>query len=262
MKHLGMAFVWLWLASLWIFCLVGGYIWIRSATNSTLPLSQLIRLALVQSWNDQRGTNSLTLQSNPLLDESTLAAGDSRAAIITNFLDRYHSILTPHEEYGIFFVALADKYDIDFRLIPAIAMQESGLCKAIPEDSFNCLGLGVHKRGTWKFTSYQENFDAAADILKRNYINQGLTTPELIMTKYTPSSNGSWASSVNQWMAEMRYDDRQLGRELKTDASLLEFVSPEAATQATTASSSARKVVPLEKTLDEATGSADQVLSQ
>lgn len=29
-------------------------------------------------------------------------------------------------------VAIADKYNIDFRLLPAIAMQESNLCKSDP----------------------------------------------------------------------------------------------------------------------------------
>lgn len=69
-----------------------------------------------------------------------------------------------------------------------------------------------------------------AKILKRDYIERGLTTPEQIMRKYTPSSNGSWASSVNQWMAEMRYNDRVLGRVLKEDASVLEFATPSAST--------------------------------
>ena len=55
------------------------------------------------------------------------------------------------------------------------------------------------------------------------YIDQGLTTVELIESKYTPSSNGSWAQSVKQWMAEIRYNDRQLGRENENNASVVEF---------------------------------------
>jgi hypothetical protein len=47
------------------------------------------------------------------------------------------------------------------------------------------------------------------------------------MKKYTPSSDGSWANSVNQWMAEMRYNDRELGRTLKEDANVLEFAMGE-----------------------------------
>jgi hypothetical protein len=149
---------------------------------------------------------------------------DSRPAIVANFLERHNSPMEPHDEYGQKLVAIADKYNIDFRLLPAIAMQESNLCKAIPPGSYNCLGFGVHSRGTLGFDSYEAGFERAGREIKANYIDIGLTTPEEIMRKYTPSSNGSWAASVNQWMAEMRYDDRQLGRELKTDANVLEFV--------------------------------------
>lgn len=149
---------------------------------------------------------------------------DARAQIVTNFLARYNAPLKPHEEYGKLFVEIADEQGMDFRLLPAIAMQESNLCKVTPPGSFNCLGLGVHSRGTWEFESYEENFRAAANVLKNNYIDKGLVTPEQIMRKYTPSSNGSWAASVNQWMAEMRYDDRGAGRAAKQDADLLEFV--------------------------------------
>lgn len=149
---------------------------------------------------------------------------DARAQLVSNFLERHGSPLQPYDYWGKTLVEIADKYTIDFRLLPAIAMQESNLCKVIPEGSHNCLGLGIHARGTWGFERYEDNFDAAARILKRNYIDQGLVTPEQIMRKYTPSSNGSWAASVNQWMAEMRFDDRSLGRTKKGDADLLEFV--------------------------------------
>lgn len=155
------------------------------------------------------------------------ATGDARVPLVHNFLKRHNSpILAEDPEFAQFLVELADSHSMDFRLLPAIAMQESNLCKVIPEGSHNCLGLGVHARGTWGFETYRENFEAAAKILKKNYIDIGLTTTELIEKKYNPTSanrDGSWASSVNQWMAEMRYDDRALGRELKTDANLLEF---------------------------------------
>lgn len=155
---------------------------------------------------------------------------DSRATLVANFLERYKSPLQPYDEYGEKLVAIADKNNIDFRLLPAIAMQESNLCKVIPPGSYNCLGFGVHSRGTLGFENYEAGFERAARELKANYIDRGLTTPEEIMRKYTPSSNGSWAASVNQWMAEMRYDDRRMGQELKTDANVLEFVATESAT--------------------------------
>jgi hypothetical protein len=156
--------------------------------------------------------------------ETSLATDDARPQIVANFLTRYKSPLEPADQYGRLLVQIADKYGIDFRLLPAIAMQESGLCKNIPEGSHNCLGFGIHKRGTLGFESYEAAFERAGREIKQNYIDQGRTTPEQIMAKYTPSSNGSWANSVNQWMAEMRYDDRQLGRDLKQPgANVMEF---------------------------------------
>lgn len=148
---------------------------------------------------------------------------DARAELVAEFLARHDSPLVPHEYFGQVFVDLADKNGFDFRLLPAIAMQESNLCKRIPPGSYNCLGFGIHERGTLTFPSYESNFERAARELKANYIDIGLTTPEQIMRKYTPSSEGSWANSVNQWMAEMKYNDRQQGRDLKTNASVFEY---------------------------------------
>ena len=155
--------------------------------------------------------------------ETTAVVSDARAQVVSNFLRRHNSPLDP-DEYGPKLVAIADKYGVDYRLLPAIAMQESNLCKVIPPGSYNCLGFGIHERGTLEFESYEANFDRAARELKKYYINQGRTTPEEIMRKYTPSSNGSWANSVNQWIHEMTFDDRQKGRETEGDANLLEFV--------------------------------------
>jgi hypothetical protein len=158
--------------------------------------------------------------------ETVLETEDARAAIVANFLERHDSPLQPADHYGAVFVDIADRHGFDFRLLPAIAMQESNLCKRIPEGSFNCLGFGIHERGTLGFPNFEANFERAGRELKLYYIDKGLTTPYEIMRKYTPGSDGSWAESVNQWMAEMRYNDRQLGRELKTDGSVLEFAQP------------------------------------
>lgn len=156
--------------------------------------------------------------------QTVIESADARPIIVARFLERYRSPLKPYDHFGQIFVQLADRYKIDFRLLPAIAMQESSLCKVIPEGSYNCLGFGIHSRGTLTFESFEANFDRAARELKANYIDLGLTTPEKIMSKYTPSSNGSWADSVNQWMREMEYNDRELGRDLDTTENVLEYV--------------------------------------
>jgi hypothetical protein len=203
--------VWLFLSAILILTIVG----------TTTIWEQPLLLAEEKAHPTVAGvTSNLDLSST---SETT----DGRAEIVAKFLERYNSPLTPYDHFGRVFVEIADRYAFDFRLLPAIAMQESNLCKVTPPETYNCLGFGIHKRGTLAFPNYEANFERAGKELKANYIDRGLTTPEQIMTKYTPSSNGSWADSVNQWMAEMRYDDRQAGRTKKTDASVLEFVKTE-----------------------------------
>ena len=138
---------------------------------------------------------------------TTIEEGDARPILIAQFLEKNASPLQPYDYWGVVLTQIADKYQMDFRLLPAIAMQESNLCKKIPEGSFNCLGLGIHARGTWEFPSFESNFDKAAEVLRKNYINQGLITPDQIQDKYTPGSNGSWEFAVNHFMDKLETAD-------------------------------------------------------
>lgn len=133
--------------------------------------------------------------------ETEIGTGDARVALIQNYLKRYNSPLVSHADY---IVKIADEYGVDFRLITAIAQQESNLCKVIPPESYNCWGWGIHSRGTLGFSSYEEGIRVVTAGIKREYIDKGLITPEQIMQKYTPLSNGSWAFGVRTFMEEMR----------------------------------------------------------
>lgn len=126
---------------------------------------------------------------------------DARPAILRQYMDAYGSPLAP---YADLIVQAADKYSLDFRLITAIAQQESNLCKVIPPESYNCWGWGITGQGTLGFTSYQDGIDQVSKGLRENYINKGFLTIDSIMSKYTPQSNGSWAFGVNQFMTDMQ----------------------------------------------------------
>lgn len=154
-----------------------------------------------------------------------IQTADARVEIVRAFLERYKSPLTPHEHYATELVRAADRYGLDYRLLPAIMMQESNLCKTSDPKLKNCLGFGIHARGALGFDTYEAGFDRAARELKENYIDQGLTTPAQIMKKYTPSSNGSWEASVNQWISEMEHNDREIGKTASADADLLEYTA-------------------------------------
>jgi len=127
---------------------------------------------------------------------------DARIEIVRQFFAKYKS---PLEPFASNVVEQADKYGLDFRLIPSIAMQESNLCQKIIADSHNCWGFGIYGKKVTKFQSYPEAIETVTRTLAQNYVAGGLNTPETIMKKYTPSSNGSWANGVNYFMDRLQY---------------------------------------------------------
>jgi len=118
------------------------------------------------------------LASNHLANSSVkgvVITGDARPILIRNYLKKYQSPLTP---YADFIFATSQKYGIDYRLLVAIAQQESNLCKKIPPNSHNCWGWGIHSKGTLGFSSFDEAIEIVAQGLKEDYIDKGFTTVE------------------------------------------------------------------------------------
>jgi len=179
---------------------------------STPTMIALSFYALFSLNKDKIFENSNKINPNPtaqiftaLPDESPstsikLISSDARGEILKNYLSRFDSPLLP---YAYYIVNMSDEYNIDFRLITAIAQQESNLCKYIPVNSHNCWGWGIHSQGTLGFSSYEEGIKTVSEGLKKEYLAKGYTTPEEIMRKYTPLSDGSWASGVSKFMQEM-----------------------------------------------------------
>jgi hypothetical protein len=148
----------------------------------------------------------LTIAANAIENDAfgeirgQITESDARPVIIERYLAKYKSPLLPYAQQ-IF--ELSEPYGFDYYWIVAIAQQESNLCKKIPEGSNNCWGYGIHKRGTLTFENYDLALRSYAEYLKTQYFDKGLNTPELIMKKYCPSSNGSWARGVQQFIDEM-----------------------------------------------------------
>jgi len=124
-------------------------------------------------------------------------AKDAKVELVRLFFAKHNSPLEPFSQD---IIDTANIYGIDFRLLPAIAMQESNLCKKAPVDSYNCWGFGIYGKKVTRFESYKEAIYAVTKTLSKQYKNRGLKTPEEIMTKYTPSNKGDWAYSVNHFV--------------------------------------------------------------
>lgn len=130
-----------------------------------------------------------------------VGASDARFLIVRNYLASYNSPLVPHSDK---LVVAADKHNLDYRLLPAIAQQESNLCKIIPPDSHNCWGWGIHSQGSLGFDSYDEAIETVANGLKTQYVDKGLVSVSEIMSKYNPNTpDGAWGKAVEMFMSEM-----------------------------------------------------------
>lgn len=142
---------------------------------------------------------------NQIVDVNTISSSviateikDIRPILVEKFLKK-----TPLAQYSTNIVQVSDKYGIDWRLIPAIAMKESGGGSAIPSGSFNAWGF---ENGKTHFTSWESAIDRVGKTLKDRYISKGLTTPDQIMAVYAPPAllnGGGWAKDVNFFFTQM-----------------------------------------------------------
>jgi hypothetical protein len=142
---------------------------------------------------------SLPPQLPSVSDE--IGSKDARPEIVRQYLEYYDSPLVP---YSDFIIQTADKYKLDYRLIPAIAQQESNLCKIIPPGSYNCWGWGINSASNLGFDSFQEGIEAVSKGLRTQYLDKGYGSVDEIMSKYNPiSPGGAWARGVSQFMDQM-----------------------------------------------------------
>ena len=123
-----------------------------------------------------------------------LSANEARIEVLREFFARYNS---PLEDFAENIVESADKYGIDYRLLPAIAMQESTLCLKSPKDTNNCWGFGIYDTKKTSFDNLAQGIETVSKTLSEQYHAQGLVEPQDIMSKYAPSNTGVWAENVS-----------------------------------------------------------------
>ena len=127
-------------------------------------------------------------------EESTFS--EYRVLVLREFLGRYNSPLTP---YAPEFVASADEYGIDYRLVPAITGVESTFGKRIPKNSYNAYGWA---NGEYSFESWEDSIDHVSMTLRTKYIDKGAPTISKIARRYAPPSS-TWAGKVKFFVSKI-----------------------------------------------------------
>lgn len=147
-------------------------------------------------------TEPVKSYSNLIEAEIMLTQAVQRREIQVNSVRDYFSRrgVPPLTNHASSFVDEADKYGLDYRLLPAIATVESGGGRAIPYQSFNAWGWGVCSgcKSGGKWSNWDQAIAAMSHNIRNRYYNRGLTVPETIGRVYAADPN--WSAKVRNEM--------------------------------------------------------------
>ena len=199
--HLRRALLFIWFPSIALSLVVTGLLLDQLGTPQ--PSSEMAKLPAP--------TGSLFAAAPPrsqVLGDSIIANRDQRVQILTNYLKSQGSPLASHAGT---FITVADKYNLDWRLLPAIAGKESTFGLYIPDGSYNAWGWGIPTGATSGkgFKSWDDGIETVGWGLRHKYFNQGLDTLSEIEAVYTPPSAAQkshpWMNGVNEFMLEIEH---------------------------------------------------------
>ncbi len=138
---------------------------------------------------------------------------DKKATILAKYLAKFDSPLQYHAQD---FIDAAEAYQLDWKMVPAIAGVESTFGKFIP-GGYNAWGWGVYGTQAIYFSSWREGIFTIAKGLREGYLNKGLTEPYSINRVYAASP--FWGGKVSYFMQDLEnFADKFEAGEQKTAA--------------------------------------------
>jgi hypothetical protein len=124
---------------------------------------------------------------------------DDRVQILREYFASYNSPLASEAET---FIIEADKNNLDYRLLPAIAGVESWFGTQIPYDSYNGWGWGVYGDNVTHFTSWEDGISTISKELRERYMDQwGADNVYEIGSYY--AADPAWAQKVTHFMDDI-----------------------------------------------------------
>lgn len=136
------------------------------------------------------------------LNETKQHVQDPRVSPLYNFFTHHHC--PDLDLNGFYFISnyldAADQNHIDYRILPAISVQESSCGLHYPQGSYNLFGWDSGRKG---FGSFSEAISFVAQQLASGYYYQGKSTEQQLRA-YNP--NPSYAPEVEKLMKEISND--------------------------------------------------------
>jgi len=133
--------------------------------------------------------------------QATDTTSDTRASRLRMFLESYDSPLATEAEM---FVQQADKHNLDWKLVAAIAGVESTFGKHIPTGSYNGWGWGVFTGAAdgVHFKNWADGIAVVSEGLRKTYIDRGAQNIYDIGWIYAANGN-SWGSHVRYFVDKL-----------------------------------------------------------
>ncbi len=150
--------------------------------------------------NSQNKTPQIASDNSPVptqemvINTKTL---DPRAVILRDYFAKYNS---PLQNYSQDFIEAADKYQVDWKLVPSIAGVESTFGQAIP-GGYNDWGWGVYGDQAIYFKTQKDGIYTVTAAMRTNYLDKGLTNPYQMNGSYAASS--AWGGHVAYFIADL-----------------------------------------------------------
>lgn len=173
-------------------------------------LTTLILIALStapRTFAQEYSSGSSAVLIKPV-DEKT---PDSRSIILKEYLKQYNSPLVPFAQN---FVDIADKYNLDWKLVAAISGVESTFGQQIPSNSFNGWGWGIYGDNMIRFSSWTHGIETVSEGLRNRYINK-LGTNDVYAIGRLYAASPTWAQKVEYFMNSIdQFKDAKLATNL------------------------------------------------
>lgn len=117
------------------------------------------------------------------------------------FLEGYNSPLAGSADV---FVEKAEEYNVDWKLVIAIAGVESTFGKRVPANSYNAWGWGIPTGASYGigFADWKDGINTVSLGLSEKYFARGLADVHAIGAVYAPPSR-TWAGNVSFFMEKL-----------------------------------------------------------
>lgn len=155
----------------------------------------------------QKQAGGTSVVKTPLKEEIVSKKLGREAQILADYLKYRNSPLQYHAQD---FIDAAKIYDLDWKMLPAIAGVESTFGKFIP-GGYNAWGWGVYGTNAIYFRSWKEAIFIVSQGLREGYLNKGLNNPYSINRVYAASPH--WGRKVSYFMADLERFEKQYVKE-------------------------------------------------